>query len=251
MTLPSNLFAKYLMRFDELIQQGQKLYDSIKIQLGDALLPHESLKMFDDLSQIGSGIEIVDLEALAKWRINYASLLDQVIPKSSTQRRLIENPGVCYSKAQDLENRLAALKAIREDFEHGFLGDLMIQVEAEVAANYLEQAEHLLTEGSSGKFDHVPAAVLSGAVLEKALKTLCIKQQPPISIMKEDGAPLKLTLLISELKKVGVYNELKSKQLLAWADIRNAAAHGDFDRFRRDDVELMLKGVKNFLATHL
>ena len=37
--------------------------------------------------------------------------------------------------------------------------------EAEIAGNYMSQAEGLLKEGVPGKCDHVPAAVLSGAVL--------------------------------------------------------------------------------------
>ena len=65
------------------------------------------------------------------------------------------------------------LEAFRDDFEQGFLDDILLKVEAEVAADYMGQAESLLKEGQPGKFDHVPAAVLAGAVLEKALKTLC------------------------------------------------------------------------------
>jgi len=45
-------------------------------------------------------------------------------------------------------------------------------------------------------------------------------------------------------------NELKAKQLRAWADIRNAAAHGEFDKFKRADVEGMIRGVSDFLATY-
>jgi hypothetical protein len=54
------------------------------------------------------------------------------------------------------------LEALREDLEKGFLDELVLRVEAEVAANYMSQAEDLLGEGVPGKFDHVPAAVLAG-----------------------------------------------------------------------------------------
>jgi uncharacterized protein YutE (UPF0331/DUF86 family) len=57
--------------------------------------------------------------------------------------------------------------------------------------------------------------------------------------------------LIDELKRNGIFNELKAKQLRAWADIRNKAAHGDFEQFNRSDVKMMLSGVENFLADYL
>ena len=53
------------------------------------------------------------------------------------------------------------------------------------------------------------------------------------------------------LKKAGVFNELRAKQLRAWADVRNNAAHGEFDQFQRADVEQMIQGISNFLADYL
>jgi hypothetical protein len=146
---------------------------------------------------------------------------------------------------------VSVLKGLREDLEHGFLDDLLLKVEAEVAADYMGQAEGLLTEGQPGKHDHVPAAVLTGAVLEKALRRLCDEHQPPIATVDAKGDPKTLNPLIEDLKKASVFNELKAKQLRSWADIRNKAAHGEFDQFKRTDVEQMIEGVKNFLADYL
>jgi len=115
----------------------------------------------------------------------------------------------------------------------------------------MEQAEGLMSEGQPGRFDYVPAAVLSGAVLEKTLRSLCSKQSPPIAITSAKGVRLTLNPLIDELKKGGVFNELKAKQLRSWADIRNAAAHGEFEKFNRSDVDRMIQGVSDFLATHV
>ena len=153
--------------------------------------------------------------------------------------------------AARLQESVAFLRAIREDFAEGFLDDLGAEIEAEVAADYMGQAEQLLQEGQTGKYDHVLAAVLAGAVLEKGLRTLCGKQTAPVPTAGADGKPLMLNALIDTLKKAGAFNELVAKQLRAWADIRNKAAHGEFDQFKRDDVELMLKGVNSFLAEHL
>ena len=146
---------------------------------------------------------------------------------------------------------VSTLKALKEDFEKGFLGNLLLQIEAEISADYMGQAERLLKERQSGKYDHVPAAVLAGAVLEKSLRTLCDNHTPPIPTVNSKGELKTLNPLIDDLKKVGVFNELKAKQLRAWADIRNKAAHGEFEKFTRSDVEGMIKGIGDFLAVHI
>jgi hypothetical protein len=70
-------------------------------------------------------------------------------------------------------------------------------------------------------------------------------------MVKSNGKLLTLNPLIDELRKVEVFNELKAKDLRAWTDIRNAAAHGKFDEFHRSDVERMIKGVADFLAMYV
>ena len=119
-----------------------------------------------------------------------------------------------------------------------------------VVADYLTLAEQLFAD-EPGPHRHIPAAVLAGAVLEDGLRRLCQRQTPPVDTRKANGDPKTLNPLIDDLKGVGVFNELKAKQLRAWADIRNAAAHGEFDKFGVQDVEAMLKGVGDFLASFL
>jgi hypothetical protein len=131
------------------------------------------------------------------------------------------------------------------------LQNLASEIESEITADYMGQAENLLKEGSPGKYDHVPAAVLAGAVLEKSLKTICSQLSPPEHINTQNGSPLKLNALIDALKKRDVYNELTAKQLRAWADIRNQAAHGNFEEFTKDQVGFMVSGITNFLIQYL
>jgi hypothetical protein len=151
----------------------------------------------------------------------------------------------------DLNRCVGILQSFCQSIEEGLLDDLFLRVESEIAADYMGQAEQLLKEGQSGKFDHVPAAVLSGAVLEKGLRTLCGQQQPPVLITDAKGDAKTLNPLIDDLKKANAFSELKAKQLRAWAGIRNAAAHGEFQAFTRNDVEQMVSGIQNFLAEYL
>ena len=62
---------------------------------------------------------------------------------------------------------LGILEAFRDDFERGFLDDLLLKVEAEVAADYMGQSEGLLKEGPTGYFDHVSAVVLDPVAVQR------------------------------------------------------------------------------------
>jgi hypothetical protein len=48
-----------------------------------------------------------------------------------------------------------------------------------------------------------------------------------------------------------VYNAAVHKQVGAWAHIRNSAAHGKPEEFEPSQVNLMIDGVRDFLARHM
>lgn len=246
MPLPARLRNKLLNRFDELIAEGDAIHSAIKFVPGvfhAVYFPRGAMRQ-------GPDQHIVDWPRFVQWRENSVSLLDQVVPKSSAHRTAINTFQGLENSKSHLEFGVAKLKALRHDFEKDFLDDLAVQVEGELAADYLGQAESLLGEGQRAMMGHVPAAVLSGAILERGLRTICGVQVPAIQAVDGDGRPLMLNRLIDTMKAAGIFNELMAKQLRAWADIRNAAAHGEFDKFSRSDVETMLAGVKGFLAQY-
>lgn len=246
MTLPPSVLNKYLDRFDELIQEGERIYKVLK---------YVSNGFFKDPVQGTRPLtqqELEEPQKLERWKLNYLSLLEQIIPRRSIHRKLLDEKGIVPREVHDtLNTRISRLKGLKDDFQKGFLGDLGLEIEAAIVADYMGQAEQLLAEGQPGKYDYVPAAVLAGAVLEKSLRTLCDKQSPSISTVNDKGKPLTLTPLIEALKKNNLFNELTAKQLRAWADIRNSAAHGNFDEFNRSQVDLMIQGINNFLALHM
>ena len=142
--------------------------------------------------------------------------------------------------------KLATLKGIRHNYINGFYISLEKQIIANVSADYMEQAEALLQEGF-----HALAAVSCGMVLENRLRSYCENLEPPIETVKPNGESKTLGALIGELDRVKAFDKQTRKMLRAWADIRNAAAHGRDDEFTREQVELMLLGVNGFLANHL
>jgi len=245
MRLPPSVLKKYLDRFDELIQEGESIYKLIKD------IPPDPFGTSDEEIIPLSQQELEYRHKLEGWNVNYLSLLDQIISPRNVHRKLLQEEVRFASSRGTLNTRISRLKGLKDDFQKGFLGDLELEIEAAIVADYMGQAEQLLAEGQSGQYDHVPAAVLAGAVLEKSLRTLCDKQSPPISTVNDKGKPLRLTALIDVLKKNNVFNELTAKQLRAWADIRNSAAHGQFDEFNRSDVDRMIQGINDFLATHM
>ena len=53
------------------------------------------------------------------------------------------------------------------------------------------------------------------------------------------------------LCKAGVYNLVVQKQITAWAELRNRAAHGDRGEYTAPDVDDMIKSVSRFIAEYL
>jgi len=256
MPLSPSIQRKYSERFQELIAEGDAIRSSPKVLSGgfvsdpyEAPIESRPRKLPDKM--------ILDSARLAKWRTNCISLLRHVVPNPGpldSALKVFQSDLASYEldvAIRMLDSAISILKGIKEDFERGFLDDISAAIEAEITADYMGQTESLLREGQTAKYDHVPAAVLAGAVLEKSLRTLCGQQQPPILETNTKGEPKTLNPLIDDLKKAGAFNELKAKQLRSWTDIRNKAAHGDFDAFTKQDVEQMLYGINNFLADYL
>lgn len=232
MPLPAAIDAKVRSRFVELLTDANELagWDS------------------------AWALNRVEAQKFHELKINLISLLTLLSNKHS-EELILDVRAIAADKgnvvASELHKLVGIVRGLKDDYENGLLESLTDIIEANIAADYLGQAEQLLSEGQPGKYDHVPAAVLLGAILEDALRRLCQRQNPPVPIADAKGQPKTLNPLIDDLKKSGLYNELKAKQLRAWADIRNAAAHGEFGKFTRQDVEQMIVGVQNFLSDYL
>lgn len=131
------------------------------------------------------------------------------------------------------------LLAIKSDIEAGALFNANQVVEAEVFDDILEQAEHLFRTGY-----FAPSAVIAGCVLEDALRRKC--QHLGINLPENP----KLDFMNAELAKAGVYQKLIQKKITALADIRNSAAHGKWSEFNKEDVESMLRDVRDFITRY-
>jgi hypothetical protein len=137
------------------------------------------------------------------------------------------------------------LRALKEDIDENWLFNLKQLVASELFSDYLEIAEHLLEEGYKDA-----AAVMTGSTLESHLKLLCLKNEIEITFINpiDQEKPKKADTINSDLRKAEVYNILEQKQITAWLDLRNKAAHGEYDQYNTDDVKLMYSGVLSFIT---
>lgn len=136
------------------------------------------------------------------------------------------------------------LTSIRTEVERGWLLTMKDLISAEIFTDFLEMAEYLLHE----KYIH-PAAVIIGSVLEEHLRRLSEMHGISLTIVKNNKEiPKKADLLNAELAKVGAYSKLYQKNVTAWLDLRNKAAHGHYTEYNFQQVEFMLLGVTDFVS---
>jgi hypothetical protein len=144
-----------------------------------------------------------------------------------------------YPKYPQAQQAFSILESARDDIRNDALFEIKQITAAEVFDEFLEQGSALLAAGYMA-----PAAVVIGAVLEDGLRKLCAKME----IALPDKA--KLDFMNSALAKAGVYSVLTQKKMTALADIRNSAAHGNWDKFEASDVENMLQWTNDFMQNY-
>jgi hypothetical protein len=141
---------------------------------------------------------------------------------------------------------MGVVESLLADTQAGYLDTLAELLHAEVFGDLIEMAQHLLDEGYKD-----PAAVIVGGALEAHLRRLCERNSVEIESASDRGVrPKKADQINSELAAASVYSKLDQKNVTAWLDLRNRAAHGRFDEYSREQVLLFLSGVRDFITRH-
>ena len=60
--------------------------------------------------------------------------------------------------------------------------------------------------------------------------------------------PVKADTLNAKLVKATIYSKLDQKNVTAWLDLRNKAAHGEYTEYTAEQVVLLISGVREFAA---
>lgn len=188
-------------------------------------------------------VEYVDGALMKGFRVAVLSFIDRVYGRehphfaefqSSTDSEYLSNAA----------NGLAIIRIIRDEIAGGWLFTVRGLVAAEVFADFLEMAEHLLESGYKD-----PAAVMGGSVLEEHIRQLCNKHAIAIDEEKNGKQiPKKADRLNAELASATAYSKLDQKQITAWLDLRNNAAHGNYSAYSSEQVSQLLAGITNFMV---
>jgi len=219
--------ASILSQFDPIDQKYQEL---------------DSKKRYDDFSDIKSDD---GSECLMLW----LSCIDRIAGSESGYAKLARNGLDRQGRywAPTIPETYGIVKALKRDVGSSYLTSLRELVHADLFSDFLETAEYFLGEGHKD-----PAAVMIGGVLEEHLRQLCRKNgidtEAPDAKVPTKAVPKKADTLNADLAKASVYSKLELKQVTAWLDIRNNAAHSKYNAYNHAQVELFVQGVRDLVA---
>lgn len=181
----------------------------------------------------------VDGETCHGWATSVLSLFQRVFGEDSVHYRLFSEQ---YAKflgyVWEFEACRGVFRAAKEDYEEGYLFNVRSLIKAELLSDdVLDQAKTLLASGYKDL-----ACILAGVALEATLKEMCGRSG--IELGKSDK-------MNADLCKAEMYNLAKQKQITAWIDLRNKAAHGEWDAYDRADVDALVEGIERFVGDFL
>jgi hypothetical protein len=183
----------------------------------------------------------VDSGLYTQWVISSLTFLSAALGEDSAHYQTFAGIRQWVQEWHDkVPQYLGVLHAAKDDIESGWVGRRDLLLTADAFGSLLEQAEHLL----SSKYKDA-AAVLTGAVLESSLRKLCDKRGVAYT-SKETMEPLNV-----KLAKDGAYQRMTQKMITTWGELRNNAAHGDFDKYSEADVRQMHQWVSGFVEQYL
>jgi hypothetical protein len=131
------------------------------------------------------------------------------------------------------------IRQLKQDLDDGYLSTTRELLHAETFADFLEMAAHLLSEGYKDA-----AAVIAGSSLEVHLRNLAAKHSLSVEL---NGKPKKADLINTELASASAYSKLDQKNVTAWLDLRNKAAHGHYQDYSKTQVELLVSQIRDFM----
>lgn len=188
-------------------------------------------------------LSLANRERLDQWKLNCLNTIEITAGKKSVFYETFPHRYVDYKEAtfgEAMSHYLSVLRALSEELQMGFLYGVEMLVARDMLGTIVEEAKVLL----QAKYKDA-AAIYCRVILETSIKKLCDNNK--ITYRKKE----KLNSLSNKLRKRGLLNLPEWRQIQAWTDIGNSAAHGKFSDYTEDDVKNMLNGIKNFIETKL
>ena len=194
---------------------------------------------FDDLSDLSYEVAF-DLLTRSK------AVTERVTGKESAYSKQID---LIMSRTNSndfdkLQMVIGVTESLRADLGSGYLASVSQLIHGEVFADFLEMGDHLLGEGYKDA-----AAVIAGSALEAHLRQLCGNNGIDTELTTPKGVqPKKADQMNADLAKANVYSKLDLKNVTAWLDLRNKAAHGHYTEYAKEQVSLLISGIRDFIT---
>ena len=216
---------RLLNRLSELISRGEKMNsDFIHFPIGD----------FNRHS-----LSLEDKAKLDQWKLSCQNLIEVIAGKKSIFFETFPLTHIDYSSRtfhEAMSHYLSVLKALEEELKIGLLYDVEILVTKNILDTIIDEARTLL----KAKYKDA-TAIYCRVIIETSMKKLCDKNK--ITYRKKE----KLSTISDKLRKEGYLTLSEWRQIQAWSDIGNSAAHGKFNEYTEAEVNTMLDGIENFL----
>jgi hypothetical protein len=222
---------------------GQKVPTS---DINDVILEQidRALKRYSEARSKCTTDYLVELSPIQRTELMavLAATLERAAPRGSRYEEAADNVlrGVGFFQSESFSYVVGLLKALRADYESGLLRTFQELIHGEVFGDFLEMADYLVEEGFKD-----PAAVMAGGVLEEHLRMLCVKKN--LSIV-DAAKPKRADRLNAELGHAKAYSKLDQKNVTAWLDLRNKAAHGRYNEYTKEQVALLIQGIRDFVS---
>jgi len=225
------------MSVDELTQQFLNQLDSI-VEAYEGLRKQSK---YDDLSDLGKSVAY---DLITKSR----AAIERVSGRESAYSRQLEEVLSIERKYVHDYDRLAMIigivQSLHADLQAGYLSSVSELIHGEVFADFLEMADYLRGEGYKDA-----AAVIAGGTLEAHLRQLCAKNGIDTEVTTAKGTKAKSAdQMNTDLSRNSIYSKLDQKNVTAWLDLRNKAAHARYDEYTAEQVSLLVAGVRDFIT---
>jgi hypothetical protein len=199
------------------------------------------LKQYGDYSPRDDSHDEEDKRSMTAEAISrLKGVIDRVAPSKSLRENaeaLVKQYGI--TNPYCVKFLVGMVRGLRADYAAGYLHTVESLVQADLFADFLEMAEHLLSQGYKDA-----AAVIIGSVLEEHLRKLSAKHMPT----EPGAAPKKADAINAELGGAQAYSKLDQQNVTAWLALRNRAAHGKYAEYTKEQVELLLQSVRDFIT---
>jgi hypothetical protein len=223
----NNRYAKYIKELDELIVDSHEVE-----KLAKQTSPDRHGKAYSIIYE-GDRIQKLIMNSIQLIRLIFrekSDLYKEIVRLKDTDKNF---------HASNIRFIRGTLESAKGAIEKGYLTSFEFLISADIFDSTLEQAKELLKNGYKD-----PAAMLCRVVMEDSLKKIAKKE----GIETEDK---KASWINDELKKKELYSQIQWREIQKWLDIGNAAAHGKFEEFKKEDVQKMIGEIEHFIINYM